>query len=45
METAMQSVQDPLFPEADVQTEGYAQPEPRDQVEETAVDDTVAEAA
>lgn len=41
----MQIIQDPLFPVADVQTEGYAQPEPRDEVEETEQDHVEAEAA
>ncbi|MFF0736816.1 hypothetical protein ACFYVK_35045 [Streptomyces chartreusis] len=31
----MQIVQDALFPPSDLKTEGYAQPEPRDEVEET----------
>jgi len=37
----VQYTQDALFPLDAVQTEGYAQPEPRD----TDIDDTVAEAA
>ena len=37
-----QYTQDALFPDTAVQTEGYAQPEPRD---DQSSDDTVAEAA
>jgi hypothetical protein len=38
----MQYTQDALFPDTAVQTEGYAQPEPRDTDSD---DDTLAEAA
>lgn len=41
----MQFEQPALFPISDVQTDGYAQPEPRVEVETVADDDTVAEAA